>query len=638
MRQASGRQITIAGCVMNTIGVSAKEGSGFDVDRMAASMSLEEKIGQMMVISYLKWEEDGNPARTVENTDTEDPAANITELNDEIRASIAHYHFGGVTLFAENCRDAEQTLRLTADMQQASRDGGGVPLLICIDQEGGNTARLRFGTMGPGNMALTATKDPENIRQIAGIYGQELNLLGINVDFAPVVDVNNNPANPVIGVRSFSDSPQVVAESAPVFMDALHEAGIMATAKHFPGHGNTDVDSHIGFPCINSTYEELKQCELIPFKAMIGAGCDLIMTAHIQYPEIEKETSVSISSGEEVYLPATMSRTILTDILRGDMGFEGVIVSDALDMAAITDHFSTEDVLIKTINAGVDLLLLPLITTREIFEQDQEMVDLAVELTKSGRIDEAMVDASVRRILLLKEQYGLLGQKDFTVTDEAVRAAVEGIGTRKSRQLEWEMALKAATLVKNENGAFPVRLKSGESALFLLAGPAADRIGAGELVTDRLTGTKALPGDAKIRFMASTRDNEGECLTAAVEADHVILISRVSSAECLDPGTEEGFSTAVFDKIIEARHEDGKTVILVSCQLPYDAGRFPEADAVLLAYNSGPMAKLPPLTGAGSGFIANLPAALCACLGEGEPEGTLPVRVPLIRDRYQSPE
>ena len=174
------------------------------IEAILSGMTLEEKVGQMMVASFRVWKE--VPAEEIEGAE-EPEAVNITELNDEIRACLREYHFGGTVLFAQNCRDAEQVLRLVADIQAENQAGGGLPLLVAADQEGGSVARLGFGTTGPGNMALAATGDPENARAMASIYGTELSLLGINTDFAPVLDVNSNPNNPVIGVRSFSDDP-----------------------------------------------------------------------------------------------------------------------------------------------------------------------------------------------------------------------------------------------------------------------------------------------------------------------------------------------------------------------------------------------------------------------------------------------
>ena len=607
------------------------------IEAILARMTLQEKIGQMMVPSFRVWKEvpeSGEQNLGVENTE-EPPANDITELNDEIRSCLAQYRFGGAILFAENCRDAEQTLRLTADMQAANQAGGGLPLLISVDQEGGNVARLGFGTTGPGNMALAATGDPDSAAAMAAIYGEELSLLGIHADYAPVMDVNNNANNPVIGVRSFSDSPAMAAEYGAAFIEGLHSKGIIATLKHFPGHGNTDTDSHTGFPRIDASYEDLKACELIPFQAAIDAGADMVMTAHIQYPQIETETYTSVSTGEKVGLPATMSRVILTDILRGDMGFEGVIVSDALDMAAISENFAEEDILRLTINAGADMLILPCVRDTELYRKTLRMTDAAVRMAEEGAIDVTRVDDSVRRILWLKKKYGLLGQTDFTVTDEQIRAASEGVGSPEHRQEAWRIAESALTLVKNENGAFPVSMRPGESAVILFADSCASRAGSGELARQILEEQDALPEGASVSVMVNTADNGDSCLETAMQSDYVILVHRVYNSACLDPNTEDGFSSAVFDRIIEARHEGHRPVIVVSCQLPYDAARFPGADAVLLSYGSSPMRAVPPASGEGSAYAPNLPAALCACFGVGTADGKLPVDLPPLTEDFR---
>ena len=240
------------------------------LESMISAMALRDKVAQMMLPSFRLWKEVPEKEEEREKA-KEDPGVKITELNDEIRGMLARNHFGGVLLFGENFADAEQTLRLVADMQTANQAGGGIPMLIAVDEEGGSVARLNYGTIGVSNMALGASGDPENARIMAGIHGEEIGLLGIHMDFAPVMDVNNNAANPVIGVRSFSDDPHIVAEYGKAYIQGLHDAGIMATLKHFPGHGNTDTDSHTGFPVIDSTYEELQANELIPFKAGIEA-------------------------------------------------------------------------------------------------------------------------------------------------------------------------------------------------------------------------------------------------------------------------------------------------------------------------------------------------------------------------------
>ena len=592
-------------------------------------MTLEEKVGQMMLVSFRVWQE-------VPETDGEaSDAINITELNDEIRACLRDYHLGGTVLFSENCRDAEQVLRLVADMQTENKAGGGLPLLVAADQEGGSVARLGFGTTGPGNMALAASGEPENARAMAEIYGTELGLVGINTDFAPVMDVNSEPGNPVIGVRSFSDDPAIVSAYGNAYIEGLHNTGTIATVKHFPGHGNTDTDSHTGLPMIDRSYAELKTQELVPFQSAINRGADMIMTAHIQYPQIETGTYTSVSSGEEIYLPATMSKTILTDILRKELGFTGVVVSDALDMAAIADHFTDEDVLKLTINAGVDMLILPVIYDTDLFQRNMDMVNTVIRLVQDGEIDEARINEAVRRILTLKQKVGLLDAQDFTVTDEQVQTAISGVGSAENREAAWSIAQKGLTLVKNENEAFPIQMKENETALILFADSCASRRGTGELAAQLLKEQGVLPAGAEITVLVNDRENGEDCVQAAREATYVILVNRVYSAACLNPDTNDGFSTEVFDRIMAARHEANLPVIVVSCQLPYDAARFTEADAMLLTYGSALMRSLPPERGEGSAYAPNLAAGLCACFGMGEAAGKLPVDIPKLNERYE---
>ena len=603
------------------------------LEAILSEMTLRDKVAQMMIASFRVWQE--VPPEGEEQPEEEPPKANITELNDQIREMVARDHFGGILLFGENFADEEQTIRLISDLQTANQAGGGLPQIFFVDQEGGRVVRFAFGTPGVGNMALGATGDPENARAMAAIYGEELSLLGIQADFAPVMDVNNNPVNPVIGIRSFSDDPQTVAAFGCAYLQGLHDSGTMAALKHFPGHGNTDTDSHTGFPLIGSTLEELRACELIPFKAVIDAGADMVMTAHIQYPEIEKETSISASTGEQVYLPATMSKTILTDLLRGELGFDGVIVSDALDMAAIADHFSLEDTLRLTINAGVNLLILPGVYDTNEFSRTETFVDTAVALAESGEIEMARIDESVLRILKLKQKYGVLDLSDFTPAGEQIAAAREGVGSEGHQETAWQIAEKALTLLKNENDAFPLRVKAGEKTLILFADSCASRVGTGDLARRMLADRQALPEGAEIIVMKNTRENGEECIRAAKDADHVILVHRVYAWACLDPATEDGFSSGTFDQIIDAVHETGKTVIVVSCELPYDGARFPEADAVLLTYWSSVMRELP---AEGAIWSANLPAGLLACFGECSAEGAAPVRIPALDDRYMPAE
>ena len=282
-----------------------------------------------------------------------------------------------------------------------------------------------------------------------------------------------------------------------------------------------------------------------------------------------------------------------------------------------------------TINAGVDMLLLPGIFDTDTFQQNMDMVDTAVRLVREGEIDETRIDESVRRILTLKQKYGLLDEQDFTVTDEQAQAAVSGVGSAENREAAFQISQNVLTLVKNENEAFPIQLKEGETALILFADSCASRWATGELAAQMLE-----EQGKQIAVLVNTAENGEECVQAANEADHVVLVNRVYSSACLAPNTGDGFSTAVFDQIIAARHDAGKSVIVVSCQLPYDAARFTEADAVLLTYGSAIMRSLPPETGEGSAYAPNLLAGLCACFGKGDVHGKLPVNLYTLNESY----
>ena len=599
----------------------AETGNG--IDELIAGMSLRDKLTQMMFFSPRTWKED---------PESDAPAENIRTLNDATRQYIASHRFGGMLLFAENCGDAEQMVRLVADMQAANQEGGGLPMFIAIDEEGGYVARLSFGTRGVGAMALTATGDPENARAEAKLHGEELRLVGVNMDFAPVMDINYNAANPVIGIRSFGDTAATVSEYGCAFLEGLRDTNTIATLKHFPGHGNTDTDSHTGLPLVNSTREELLANELLPFKAAIEAGADMVMTAHIQFPNVESQTYTSVTTGEEVYIPATMSKTILTDILRGELGFDGVIVSDALEMKAIWDNYAMDDVLTMTINAGVNLLIMPGARQADDLQKIDDMIDRAVALCEDGTIDVSLVDDSVRRILSLKQKYGILDMKDFTVTDAQVAAAVEGCGSAEHRQLAWDSACKALTLLKNENDAFPLKVEAGEKTLVLFT--AGTRSGAAAIAGQILEGMDALPEGAALEAMTIEPDTAEACVEAARTADHVLLVSRAWDASCLDPATENGFPVGVVNQVIDDLHAAGRPAIVISAQLPYDAACFPEADAILLAYCSSVTRDVPPAAGEGSAYVPNLPAAICAAFGAVEPQGKLPVNLPAVDAEY----
>ena len=594
------------------------------VEEIMENMSLRDKLAQMMFFSVRQWKESADP---------ESAARPVTAVSDRLRTFVRDHRFGGVILFAENCQDVEQTLKFVTDMQACAVEGGGLPMLIGIDQEGGVVTRLGFGTSGVGNMALAAAGSPETVREMARIHGEELACLGIHVDFAPVLDVNDNPSNPVIGVRSFGDDAHEVARLGCAYMEGLHDAGVMATVKHFPGHGNTDVDSHTGLPQVSRTLEELRGRELVPFQAAIDAGAEMVMTAHIQFPLVETETRISLKDGKEIFVPATMSRTILTDLLREEMGFDGIIVSDALDMSAIQDNYAMDDVLAMTINSGVNMLILPLVYESGMLDRLEAMLERAEELVESGRIDPARVEDSVRRILMLKQKRGLLEGTGTYAAGEPVTADAAGQMIAQHRETAWQIAYRALTLLKNEHEAFPIQMKAGEKALVLFT--AESRARSTAMALQRLQADQCLPQEAGLDSMVIERGTAEACIRAAAKADHVLVVSRAWGPACLNPETEDGYPVGVVNRIIAQQHEKGKTVVLISAQLPYDAACYPEADAIVLAYASSVMRSALPETGAGSAFVPNLPAAICAAFGDGTPSGTLPVDIPALDESFR---
>ena len=341
-------------------------------EHVLTSMTTEEKIAQMIMPAF-RWK-----------TDSEGNKTNVTEITDDIAATLKKHPYAGVILFAQNTATNAGTTRLVDALQKANAAGGDRPqLIISTDQEGGNVTRLTQGTMMPGNMALGAINDVSVTKEVATMMGKELTAIGINADFAPDVDVNSNPANPVIGVRSFSDDAQTVANHGSAFVEALNSTGVISTLKHFPGHGDVKTDTHYGYAQTQKTWAEMLSCEMVTFRAGINWGCQLVMTAHIGAPKV---------IGSDI--PSTMSSVMLQNKLRGELGYRNIIVTDALEMGAITKQYTNVDAVLGCLQAGVDIVLCP--------KEYAEVFDAVVKAVENGTISETRLNDSVRRILMLK--------------------------------------------------------------------------------------------------------------------------------------------------------------------------------------------------------------------------------------------
>lgn len=354
------------------------------------NMPLNQKLGQLMCLDFRFW--NGEP---------------VTELSDEIKDIISKYHIGCVLLFSENFKTKEQSKKLVSSFKQVAQDASDPSMLICVDQEGGTVERFSFNRARlENNTSIGKKANPEAAAFKKGeIIASELAELGINCDLAPVVDINSNPNNSIIGVRSFGTTPEIVSLCGVSFMEALHFKNILATAKHFPGHGDTDTDSHVELPIVNKTIQELENMELKPFKQMINSGVDLIMAAHIQVPALEPSTITSKKDGKQIFIPATLSKKILTGLLRDSLKYQGVIITDGMDMKAITDNIGEIDAIKMAISAGANILCMPVILREK--SDIQKLDNIFEALTDAVQTDEISINQinnSMKYILVLKDK------------------------------------------------------------------------------------------------------------------------------------------------------------------------------------------------------------------------------------------
>ena len=341
------------------------------------TMTTRQKIGQMIMLDF----------RCLEFRDFK--AKPVLKVDDTIKNIIEKYHVGNVILYAENFDEVEQSKKLVHDLKNAGICANGVPMIIATDQEGGKVQRIKFNGRHKENADLLSANDAYNKGKL---IAEDLINIGVNCNLAPVVDINSNPDNPVIGVRSFGDNPKVVATFALSFVKALHECGVLATAKHFPGHGDTSKDSHFDLPTVNKDENEIFNFELFPFKVLIDNGIDMIMTAHIIFNKIDD-------------VPATLSKKILTDILRKNLRFNGIIITDSMDMKAITKFESDTNKACKmSIMAGADILCTPVKIRK--FDDIEKLNKFYEYLENEYNTDldfRNRVNESVSRILKLKK-------------------------------------------------------------------------------------------------------------------------------------------------------------------------------------------------------------------------------------------
>ncbi|WP_222851222.1 glycoside hydrolase family 3 protein [Phytoactinopolyspora mesophila] len=532
-------------------------------------MTLEEKVGQLFV-TYAYGE----------TVDTVDPRNQAAHGVDTARELIDTYKLGGMIYFAwsDNVSNPAQIANLSNGIQNAALSQRmRIPMLISTDQEQGLVTRVGPpATQFPGNMALGAGRSTDDARTAARITGAELRALGINQNYAPVADVNINPLNPVIAVRSFAENPQLVAEMTVAQAAGYRQENVAATAKHFPGHGNTDTDSHIGVPIIHHSVQEWWEIDAPPFEAAVEAGIDAIMTAHIIVPALDPAED-----------PATLSEPILTGFLREELGYDGVVVTDALDMAGVREHYGDERVPVLALKAGVDMLLMP---------PDIDLAYNAVlDAVRDGEITERRIDESLYRILRLKYQRGLY--KDPFVKIDAIDDVV---GIPEHYAEAQRVSDATTTLVANDAGVLP--WNPGDDDVLVTGWGVTTTQNFANVIGERgpstdVFQTGANPGQAAI----------DEVVARAADSDLVV----VTTMNAWRPGNSGQRD------LVEALVATGTPVAVVAVRDAYDIAYMPGVETYLATYSYG---------------IEALEAATRVLFGENSPQGTLPVTIPTAEE------
>lgn len=534
-----------------------------DAERALRGMTLEQKVGQLFL-------------SVVHGSAADRPhPQNRAEYGVDTPAEVVRrHHLGGVVHFGWT--ESLENPRQIAEMSNALQDAASVPLLVATDQEQGSVTRIGApATEFPGSMALGATRDSGAAERAAAITGRELRAMGLNADFAPVGDVNVNPENPIIGVRSFSSDPQLAAQLTAAQVRGYQGSAepartVSAAVKHFPGHGDTAQDSHEALPTITHSREQWERIDAAPFRA--AGRADMIMTGHLVVPQLD-------SSDE----PATLSPQVLTGLLRGELGYRGVICTDSLRMEGVRTKHPDAEIPVLALLAGADLMLMP--------KDFRVAVEGVLGALRDGRLTEQRIDASVRRILQLKAGRGVLEQPHVDVSrlDQVV-------GTPEHRRQAQEITDRSTTLLRNDDSLLPLHTKpssvlvtgDGEGAVRALADSIRAR---GPRTTARPTGSAPAPDEISA--------------AAGAAGQHDVVVVLTSSA--WKPGREGQLD------LVRALARSGAQLAAVAVRDPYDAAHVDEARTWLATYSDKPVA------------VESLTRVL---LGERPAVGRLPVEIP----------
>lgn len=492
------------------------------VDSLLASMTLEQKVAQMFLVGLY------GPV-----------------INEPGRDFLRAWQPGGVVLFVSNAGTPDAVTRLTNSWQQTIVDAGGVPLFIATDQEGGQIARLKDGfTTWPVPMLLTASGNVALAYRVGQAMAEELRGVGVNMNLAPVADLYTNLGNPVIGRRSFGSEPGRTGQMLAGLIRGMQAGGILATAKHFPGHGDTDLDSHTSLPVVRYEREDLKQVEFAPFEWTIAAGVESIMAAHIWYPALDP--------GETI--PASLSKNIITGLLRGEMNFNGLVMTDAIEMDAIDTVYSYGQASIMAIQAGVDVVAFGAHLSPE---SQGRAIQTVIDAVRSGTLTQERIDESVRRVLNAKQRYGIL---DWTPLDPTT--ASQRVKAHEHAEVVRELFMEGTTIAYDGGGLLPLDYGGALTIIYPGTRPAIRRE------------CEPYHDPAQTRWVTVSEQPSASEVNSAAQA--------AAAAEVVVVFTENAQSNGQ-GMLVNALPQD-KTVA-VALFSPYDWMAFPDVGAYITTYS-----------------------------------------------------
>ena len=520
-------------------------------------VSVEQAVGQQFLLSF----------------------TGRRNVPEELRAIFKRQHVGGIVLFrARNMGTLEELRALTGELQEAAAAAGQPPLLIAADQEGGQLMAIGQATPFPGNMALGAARSERLAYRVGRAIARELAATGVNVDFAPVCDVNNNPANPVVGTRSFGEDPKLVGALSGAMVRGLQAGGVAATAKHFPGHGDTGSDSHLAAPVLPHDLRRIRRVELPPFRAAIAAGARLVMTAHVVLP--------AFNGGGDT--PATVCGALLDGLLRRELGFEGLIVTDAMDMHAMEQGPGYIADAMAAVNAGVDLVL---------FNHDLARVEPAwatiVQAARRGLLSAERIQASAARVLALKKWLRKREQPELSV-----------VRSNEHCSLACEVARQSITLVRDREGLIPLRLPPDARVAVVTPAP--------KDLTPADTSSYIVP---ELASAAHRHHANIEGFTIPMnpsDAEVRSLCATFADYDLVLAGTINAIAAPGQAALVSALVRQGTRVVAIAMRLPYDADAYPAAPTCVSTYSI-----LPP----------SMDAVADALWGKADFPGRLPVTV-----------